>query len=102
MSTKPDSCSITTTLSPLAHGVLGALAAREDPSGASANGVLTRLLREELERLRPGLWDALVHGAMSGAALAPKERSAAVRERVQETLAGFVRQATVSTIDCHP
>jgi hypothetical protein len=90
MSSKPDSCSITTTLSPLAHGVLGALAAREDPSGASANGVLTRLLREELERLRPGLWDALVHGA-AGPALAPKERSAAVRERVQETLAGAVR-----------
>jgi hypothetical protein len=50
-----------TSLSPVAHGVLGALAAREDPAHGAGNVVLTRLLREELDRTVPGVWDELVH-----------------------------------------
>jgi hypothetical protein len=54
---------LNTSLSPVAHGVLGALAQREDPAHAEANGVITRLLREELDRVAPGAWDTLVEWA---------------------------------------
>jgi hypothetical protein len=54
-----------TSLSPVAHGVLSALALREDPAHAEANGVITRLLREELDRIAPGVWDELVQASLS-------------------------------------
>jgi hypothetical protein len=75
---------LSTTFSPVAHGVLGALAAREDPAHGSANTVLTRLLREELERMAPGTWDLLVHQAAESVAAGatPREVSAAVAEAV--------------------
>jgi hypothetical protein len=78
---------LTTSLSPVAHGVLSALAAREDPAGGAANGVISRLLREELDRLAPGAWDELVHraakpGSFDPAELNPREVSAHVAERV--------------------
>lgn len=82
---------LTTSLSPVAHGVLGALAAREDPASCAGNVVLTRLLREEIERLAPGLWDGLVHQAVhqptvSGKELGPREVSQAVAEQVGSAL----------------
>jgi hypothetical protein len=58
---KLKSVALTTSLSPVLCGALAALAAREDPGKARANVVLARLVREELDRLAPGLWDELVY-----------------------------------------
>lgn len=70
---KPNSCILNTCLSPVAHGVLAALAGREDPAHGAANVTLTRLLREELDRLCPGRWDHLAaHAAERIAAGDPK------------------------------
>jgi hypothetical protein len=82
------SVSLTTSLSPVAHGVLCALAAREDPAGVAANGVITRLLREELERVAPGVWDGLVFhaDALLLEGLSPREVSQAVAEQFSAVL----------------
>lgn len=61
MAKSASSLPLGTSLSAVAHGVLGAFALREDPAHAEANGVITRLLREELERLAPGLWEELIY-----------------------------------------
>lgn len=75
MAKSTSSVVLSTSLSPVAHGVLGALALREDPAHAEANGVITRLLREELERLAPGLWDELIHRAKQDVDAAPRSLS---------------------------
>lgn len=82
---------LTTSLSPVAHGVLCALAAREDPAGAAANAVITRLLREELERDAPGVWDGLVYfaatpGSFDPADLDPRQTSEHVAVAVGRAL----------------
>jgi hypothetical protein len=69
---------LNTSLSPVAHGVLGALAQREDPAGAAANAVITRLLREELDRVAPGAWDRLVAHGAGFADLPPRDVSRAI------------------------
>lgn len=63
---------LNTSLPPVAHAVLGVLAAREDPGRGAANVVLVRLLREELERVSPGAWGELV--AALDEASAPQRR----------------------------
>jgi hypothetical protein len=78
---------LNTSLSPVAHGVLMAFAQREDPAHAEANGVITRMLREELDRLAPGAWDDLVAraalpGSFDPAELSPREVSVHVASRV--------------------
>lgn len=87
MSKPTSSVTLNTSLSPVAHGVLGALAQREDPAHAEANGVLTRLLREELERLLPGAWDELIaRQRCTPAEVSPREASEGVAEFVAERL----------------
>jgi hypothetical protein len=76
-----------TSFSPVAHGVLGALAAREDPAHGAGNVVLTRLLREELDRVAPGAWDELVHwAAHPPEQMTPREVSEGVADQVSRVL----------------
>ena len=77
---------LNTTLDAVSYGVLGALASREDPERAAANGVMTRLLREELERVAPGLWDRAVAEAAARSSERPPLAAAAVAELVAEAL----------------
>lgn len=56
---KTRSVPITTSLSPTAFAVLCAFAMLEDPASGAANIVWTRQLREDAERIAPGLWAAL-------------------------------------------
>jgi hypothetical protein len=87
MSKPTSSVTLNTSLSPVAHGVLGALAQREDPAHAAANVVLTRLLREELDRLAPGAWDELIaRQRCTPAEVSPREASVAVADFVAERL----------------
>jgi hypothetical protein len=79
---RPTTVVLSTTLDPVAHGVLGALASLESGKG-SANRVIERHLREELDELAPGLWKRVQHAT---ADLAPRERSAAVAEMVSAHL----------------
>lgn len=84
---------LNTTLQPVAAGVLAALAAREDLKDASANQVLERLLRDELERLMPGAWDRLIKAESDSFHLGRdvKERVAEVAELLTEMLAQRAR-----------
>lgn len=77
MAKSTSSVVLSTSLSPVAHSVLGALAQREDPAHAEANSVITRLLREELDRVSPGTWDELVYAANlpGNAGTAPRDLS---------------------------
>lgn len=78
---------ITTTLSPLAHGVMCAFAAIEDPAHGAANVVFTRLLREELERVRPGAWIELLEVATDlKATTEPRAAAAAIMTATLELL----------------
>jgi aromatic ring hydroxylase len=81
----PSSYRLNTTLQPVAAGVLAALAMREDLKNHAANQVLERLLREEIERLLPGLWDQLVFGGRPLSADA-REAAADVAELVATRL----------------
>jgi hypothetical protein len=80
---RPTTVVLSTTLDPVAHGVLGALASLE--SNGAATRVIERQLREELDELAPGLWKRAQHAT---ADLAPRERSAAVAEMVGDALRG--------------
>lgn len=82
---------LNTTLQPVAAGVLVALAAREDLKDASANQVLERLLRDELERLVPGAWDRLVMTDADCRGFDVKERVAMTAENVTDFLAARAR-----------
>jgi hypothetical protein len=71
--TKPNAIQTSTTFPPAASATLLVLAKREDGGRGAANGILTRLLREELERIRPGLWDRLLAEEEARVALRPNE-----------------------------
>lgn len=74
--TRPASVVLSTTFDPVAHAALAVLADLESARGA-ANVLLERLVRAELERVRPGLWDELAaHRAQLPKGLTPREQSA--------------------------
>ena len=82
-----DRISINTTLDPVTHGVLAALAARESPGRAHANVTISRHVREELDRIAPGAWDELVEWAKCPPeGLTLRDVSQAVSDRVSAIL----------------
>jgi hypothetical protein len=68
--------------------VLLVLAKREDGGRGAANGVLTRLLREELERVRPGLWDRLLSEEETRSVRHPDETALECQEWLAAWLKG--------------
>jgi len=84
-SRRPSAVVLSTTLGPVAHGALAALAARETPGAPAANAVLVRLIRQDLDRVCPGLWDLLVERAAGlSHELTPRDVSQAVAEMAAE------------------
>ena len=76
MSRMAKAIQVTTTFPPAPAAALYVLARRDDGGRGAANGIITRLLREELERIRPGLWDKM---------LAEGERLASARPKATPT-----------------
>lgn len=75
-----------TYLEPTAAGVLMALSTRENPTKPAAHRVLERLIREELERLRPGAWDELLAAATEVPDGTPRERASFIAGRCVEVM----------------
>lgn len=75
---RPASVVLSTTLDPVARAAIDVLADLESARG-SANVLLERLVRAELERVRPGLWDELAAArAQLPKGLTPREQSDAL------------------------
>ena len=92
--TKPNAIQTSTTFPPAVSAVLLVLAKREDGGRGAANGVLTRLLREELERVRPGLWDRLLAEEGKRSAMLAGENAA----ECQAGLAGWLARELVGGV----
>jgi hypothetical protein len=75
-------------LDPEAAGILAMLAGRESAARPAARRVLERLLREEADRLAPGLWDVATDhtGSLAVEGLTPREVSEGVAERAAAVL----------------
>lgn len=69
--------SFSTSLHPAAAAALAALADRE-PDG-HASGVISRLVRAELDRLAPGAWDAAMHRTAYGPPWTEEEKAIGCR-----------------------
>lgn len=89
---RPNAVQTSTTFPPVASATLLVLARREDGGKGQANGVLTRLLRDELEKIRPGLWDRLLNEEEARLASHPNEtaeaRHGALAEWLKAEMAG--------------
>lgn len=70
---------LSTTLEPEYHAGLAFLVEREDLTRGAANAVLCRLLREELDRKHPGIWDRIRDAAKElPDGMTPREESLAL------------------------
>lgn len=81
-----------TSLHPAAAAALAALADRE-PDG-HASGVISRLVRDELDRLAPGAWDAAMREASKdGPAVdtTPAERATSAAKVIRDALGHCAR-----------
>ena len=76
---------LSTTLPPEYHVGLALLAAREDLIRGAANGVICRLVREELDRKHAGTWDQIRAVARElPETLTPRQQSEAILEALRE------------------
>lgn len=73
--------SITTTFDPVTFAALGYLSSREDPGQCRVNVLLQRLVREELERVRPGAWDRMRREDIDGLRTTPDPKASSAEYR---------------------